>query len=407
MGKVLQRPGVALTLIGAGYAASVWVVSSLFRGKGVVVAAAAAIALVLALRRALAGRREFLYRLVSTTFAAAASLLAIEAAIRWVPGLLSGAVANAALSGYLSERDGIYQSDPYTEFIMRPDYRRPMYWNGHRWHHATNSLGIRGPGMDRADVVFLGDSLVYGHGVEEEDTVPARFARWSGLSSANLGMQGSSPVQGLELLRRIGLGLRPRYVILCLHPTDVTDALPLFEASELTRFAGEQGYRPLALRPHGGKDTLFDVWLKHVALPLAMARVVRVLAYRALRPQSVAASPERENDAIPEVAFAESPLGWEVLRQAVREIDRETRKAGARLVIFDLGFPPRASEAFEQLALELGVQYSDAGRQALRRARSGDDVYLRHDGHWTRTGCDIVARALARATQAPQVAATP
>jgi hypothetical protein len=385
MSKALQRPSVALTLIGAAYAASVWVVSSLFRGKGVVVAAAATIALILALRSALAGRREILYRLVSTTFAAACGLLLIEGAIRWVPGLLSGAVANAALSGYLSERDGIYKFDPYMGFVMRPDYRRPMYWNGHRWHHATNALGFRGPWMDRADAVFLGDSMVYGHGVEEEETVPTRFARWSGLSSANLGLQGSSPVQDLELLRRIGLRLRPRYVVLCLHPTDVTDALPVYEVSELTRFAGEEGYRPLAIQAHGGKDTVFDVWLKHVALPLATARVVRALAYRAWRPPDVAVSAGGE-DAIPEVAFAESKLGWEVLRQAVREIDRESRKAGARVVLFDLGFPPRASEAFEQLALQLGIQYSDAGREALRRAKSGEDVYLRHDGHWTRTG---------------------
>ena len=372
--------------------------SSLLRGKGVIVAGLAAIAFGGAIRSARGGRRSFLEHLVFVAILAASGVLLTEAVLRWVPGLLSGAVANAAFSGYHGERDGIYDFDPYTGHILRPSRARPMYWNGHTWRHEANRRGFRGPLVERADAVFLGDSVIYGHGVEDAQTVPARFSDATGLSRANLGLQGSSPVQALELLRRIGLPLRPRYVILCLHPNDVSDSLAAYDDGELARFVREEGYRPAA-RPPAGLQPVFDGWMRHVALPLLTARVIRAVVARATRAPGPVSRPTE--DVIPPAVFEESDLGWAVLRQAVREIQRESRNAGARLVLFDLGYPPRFTATIESLAADVGAGYSDAGRVARTRALAGDDIYLRHDGHWTPAGSEIVARALARAVADP------
>ena len=377
--------------VGALYALCLWVLSSLLRGKGVLVAAAGAFAFVAAARAARAGRRAVLHRRVFVSVLAAAGVALAEAALRLRPGLLSGAAANAAHGGYHGERDGIYEPDPYLGSAMRPGRRRRMYWNGHVWHHEANARGFRGPLVARADAVFLGDSMVYGHGVEEPDTVPARFAHWSGLTAANLGQQGSAPVQALERLRRTGLALRPRVVLLCVHPNDVTDPLSVFDAAELQRFVREPGYRPRAA-PQRGPRPVFDFWLRHVALPLATARALRA----AVGSANVREPDGGEGDGpLPPVTVADSPPGWAVLRQAVREIGREAREAGARLVVFDLGYPAAFTAALEAMAGEAGGRYSDAGRVAATRALAGADVYLRRDGHWSPAGSDIVARALA------------
>jgi hypothetical protein len=71
--------------------------------------------------------------------------------------------------------------------------------------------------------------------------------------------------------------------------------------------------------------------------------------------------------------------------------------AGARLVLFDLGYPREFSAAVEALAGALEVRYSPAGRVALERARAGDEVYLADDGHWSPLGSQVVARELAGA----------
>ena len=53
---------------------------------------------------------------------------------------------------------------------------RRAYWQGHWWRHSANAAGFRGALVDQADAVFLGDSMIYGHGVEDEETVSSQFA---------------------------------------------------------------------------------------------------------------------------------------------------------------------------------------------------------------------------------------
>jgi hypothetical protein len=84
-----------------------------------------------------------------------------------------------------------------------------------------------------------------------------------------------------------------------------------------------------------------------------------------------------------------------VFRHAIAQIAQEAEGIGARVVLFDIGYPTAFSAAVEDVSREVGVRYSDAGRAVLERARNGADVYLPRDGHWSPAGCDAVARRLA------------
>ena len=397
---------MSVALISALELLLLWLVSSMLRGKGILVVAAGSVLLGASLVRAARGRRQPLYRLFFLTALAATGIVGVEAVLWRAPGLLKGRLANQVLSGYNSERDGIYVSDPYLGRTLRPRFSRSMYWNGHVWHHDANADGYRGPRLTRADAVFLGDSMIYGHGVETEQTVPARFQAVSGLPSANLGQQGTCPVQALELLRRKGLSLRPRYVFLCAHPTDLMDATTAYDPVELERFVAGDGYRPLARTDD--ESRVFQYWLVHAAIPLRAARVLR----GALHPaepafgRPVAAddgprfmpSPEYVAEPFAPLAAGASPdarLGWRVFRRAIEQIAQEAGRIDARFVLFDIGYPTAFSVAVEEVAREAGARYSDAGRAVLDAARKGADVYLPRDGHWSPAGSDAVARRLA------------
>jgi hypothetical protein len=385
-----------------------WLVSSVLRGKGVLVMAAGVAALAATLVAALCGRRQLLYRLFFVTALVAACVLGVEAVLWSAPGLLHRRIANQVLSGYHSELDGIYVPDLYLGRTLRPGFTRSMYWNGHVWRHDANADGYRGPRVERAAAVFLGDSMIYGHGVETGETVPARFQAVAGLPSANLGQQGTGPVQALERLRRTGLRLRPRYVFFCAHPTDVMDAVAGYERAELQRFVQQDGYRPLARADQ--EPGVFQFWLAHVAIPLRAGRAVRGLMQGAPPDERPAAAGSEEAPFLPsraaiaeafaplvEDADPDAALGWTVLRRAVGQIAAATREAGAEPVIFDIGYPAAFSAAVEGLAGEVEARYADAGRAALKAAQGGADVYLARDGHWSPTGCDLVARRLAAA----------
>jgi hypothetical protein len=291
---------------------------------------------------------------------------------------------------------------------MRPGVRRWMYWNGHWWWHEANGHGWRGPERDRAQAVFLGDSMIYGHGVHGGDTVPAAFERLTGLDTANLGQQGTCAPQQMVLLRRRGLPLRPRQVFLCAHPTDLADLTRMYDEAELERFVAG-GAPPRVRREYAGPHPWDPLWLwaRHFGLPLraggVLGSLVRGLRERRFQEFAAARDPFVPTagelvEVAPELGAgtgAGAGVAWQAHRHAIAEIRAECDRLGARLVLFDLGYPRAFTAAMEGLAADLGVAYSPAGRVALRRAQAGARVYLANDGHWTPQGAAIVAEALA------------
>ncbi|HTL48287.1 MAG TPA: hypothetical protein VL688_09560, partial [Verrucomicrobiae bacterium] len=110
--------------------------------------------------------------------------------------------------------DIYYQVPPSPLHRLKPDFRASMFYNGYRWEHRTNALGIRDDDFfTRADLVLLGDSMVYGHGLDFRDTLSENLERRSGLRAANLGVQGDYPPFELARLEETGLALKPKAVL--------------------------------------------------------------------------------------------------------------------------------------------------------------------------------------------------
>jgi hypothetical protein len=370
---------------------------------------------VAALRR---GRRRLLYTSFFVLLMASACVVPLELLLRLAPQRLGGRIASVACTGYHWYAGGIYRLDPQRGPVQRPDFSRAMYWNGHVWRHETNHDAYRGPALARADAVFLGDSMVYGHGVEERDALPARFQERTGLASANLGQQGACLIQCLATFRENGLRLRPKTVFVCVHPTDVEDALDIYGAAELRHFV-EGGRWPLTVRdkyrPRPWWD-LLSLFSTRLALPLYSSAVPGALV-RGVRDRLAGVTPPRRDPGYwkpsPEAVAGPFPalapgatddlrLGWAATRRAVAEIKRLADESGARVVLFDIGYPRDLSRSVAETARELGAGYSPAGAEAVRLAFSGAETYLADDGHWSPEGNGVVARELARTVEPPE-----
>jgi len=408
------RHGIAPIVV--AYCGLLWIVASAAsRRNGFAWALAGLLALAFALRRHRQGRPGTLHRLCFGILLAAVTALGIEALLRVWPGLVQGAVANKLYSRYHVYTGGMYERDRHLARRLRPDVHAMTYWNGHWWRHDTNPQGFRGPAVSRADAVFLGDSMIYGHGVETDQTVPARFSALTGRPVANLGQESTALVQASMLLRRKGLALGPKAVFVCSHPNDLEDDSILYEESELRRFLAEPDYEPSvrekALWPKPWYD-LFEIWTRHVGLPLRSSGLAGTLAKAAvdgtlkLRRGREPGPPKRFVPSDEYVAQPFAPLApgagekdkleWEVHRSSVALIRRLAEGIGARVVLFDIGYPTAFSRAIEGLAREQGLEYNPAGRVVLARVRAGEDLFLIDDGHWNPAGADAVARELAR-----------
>ena len=166
---------------------------------------------------------------VVSLLAIALTLGAVELGLRLFTALLPHRVGNYLAFAYDDRPHGIFRFNPEMNMLlMRPHYEREMYFNGYRWHHKTDWMGFRNP-VDRtaADVVLLGDSMIYGHGVEETSTVRHHLEQALGRPVANLGMQGAGIHQEYQVLKRFGVPLAPRYEFLFLVNDifDLTTAL--------------------------------------------------------------------------------------------------------------------------------------------------------------------------------------
>jgi hypothetical protein len=398
-----------LGLVAALAAASAWIAASAAsQRRGFVVFAVLALGIAGAWRAARRGRRGTLYATAFGLLLCASGVLGLEVVLHLWPGVLGGAVANVAYTGYHWQRGGIYRLDAHRGVVIRPSVHRRLYWNGHWWSHTANEDGYRGPRVSTADAVFLGDSMVYGHGVDDDRTLAAYFSAVTGLAAANLGQQGTCQLQSLLTWRAVGRALRPRYVFASVHFTDLAEIDILYEPEEQRRFREETGYLPLAVvsyRPRPWWDPI-AFWSTHLAAPLRVSGILGTLVQaaragklrHATRDEDAAWSlPTEENLSRP---FPTDGPGWATERHALARLQQECTEAGARLVLFDIGYPRAFTAEVESIAGQIGADYSPAGRVVLARGQGGEDVYLKNDGHWTPLGNDLMARELAGAVGA-------
>jgi hypothetical protein len=156
------------------------------------------------------------------------------AAVSSFAALLAAEVAARKLFGVpLEERLPIVevQANPTRGYEMVPD--RDHYTYLHPVH--VNHLGLRGPDLPEkapgeCRILCLGDSLVYGQGVADPDTIPAALeAELSGRAGeahrivrvVNGGVRGYDTAQERALLEELGDRIRPDVVVLFWYPNDL------------------------------------------------------------------------------------------------------------------------------------------------------------------------------------------
>ncbi len=119
-------------------------------------------------------------------------------------------------------------ADAELGFVRKPQ----VSWNGYVEEidrfvsYRTDENGFRNPlAVERADIVFIGDSLTEAAQVDDQYTFVRRVEKAYGSSVVNLGRGAYGPQQELIVLQRYGLAYRPRVVVWQIFEgNDLTDA---------------------------------------------------------------------------------------------------------------------------------------------------------------------------------------
>lgn len=338
---------------------------------------------------------------------------ALEAVLRLAPGLVGPPLANWVYTTYGNFHGGIYFHEPVTDMnFQRPSFEASGYFNGYRWRHATDARGFRNPPGAPTGLLLLGDSMIYGHGVAEEDTVAAVLRRRHRRPAYNMGRQGDSLYQHYVLLRVYLDETSPRQVVLFAFANDVDDLLFYRTAEQVeTRPEADLDYPRLRERladPALQRDVPFrQIPYRSRALRLLRGLVHELAVLPPLTPVAHAASPP-EVDLDSAQPYVRVLLDDDALARAagyyratLGDLATRVRGVGAELFVVQLDVgellgpggvaaQDRFRDVLEAATDAAGVPFTDT-----RDAFSGcDDCFLPGDGHLSPAGHRRLAELL-------------
>lgn len=325
---------------------------------------------------------------VLVVVSSAVALGGVELLLRARPQLLGRAFANGVLSKYTDGAGGIFYKDRLAQTrFMIPNYTTQMYANGYVWTHQTDALGFRNRTLSiPADIVLLGDSYIYGHGLDFGSTVGAILEGLTRMSVANLARQGDCPLQQAYLVTEFLPVFRPRYVFYFFFENDIADLYVFLDDAALQAFVD----RPLADIHYGHRldpaQALREREERLGQRPLLTRVKQSSYVYRAgrwlrwqLGLREAAAAPRRS---IPE-ATDERSLAWRYTEKAILYMRAVAQRHDARFVIVPITpLTPRYREILRRIAIQAGIDFIDT----LALTGVDPSLWLPEDGHLSPAG---------------------
>jgi len=167
---------------------------------------------------------RWLFGLLTISASIAITLLAIELFLRLVCGYLPFSKDQAFKC---------VRFDPELGWIGKPGFSEKSVLLGRTFQVEINEHGFRDANwppkekLGRPRVILLGDSMVFGTGVEAEARVSNLLSTRYGIEALPAALPGWSPVQEWLWLKGRGFSLEPDAVVLMLTLlTDITDLFP-------------------------------------------------------------------------------------------------------------------------------------------------------------------------------------
>lgn len=322
---------------------------------------------------------------------------------------------------------GFYVADPPGRYRLAPGYRGRIYNRAEYDNEIRiNAQGLRGAelgarGDDTVRLLAIGDSFVFGVGVEDGETFAALVAdkvRETGRSmeGLNAGIPAFGVPDAVSWLARHGLDLEPDIVVLSIFEgNDLVDASPDREEILIVDGLLVPGESAGGLKAWLHRHSHLYVLLKSLLeqpgflplrekLGLGEPWKVRVLreefgVYRKTAASELAAAIEATRVALGDLVALGEEHGFAVLAMLIpSEIQVDAARWQAGLASLDLDpaeySPEIPTEIFKGLLDENGIPSLDLGPAFADGLEGGETLYFRLDRHWTTKGHAVAAEAL-------------
>lgn len=349
--------------------------------------------------------RLWFMRLCAVAFAIVLSLVGLEITLRMKPEIFGIDLANETFSRYGTFPGAMYFNEPSTRMMfMWPDFETRAYFNGYFWDHATDSNGFRNPPSLPKKTILLGDSMIYGHGVESDETVSHYLRTEHGVDAYDMSRQGDCLYQHYVNLRLNFREFAPETVVLFVFFNDFADLETYRSSEEIVTRPEIADYDYASLRAQVDATG-------HQA-PGRLARLANAPAIRRFFPAAGDAL-ERGFDKIIAGPAQASPYPFDSILFDDVNLSRMTdyydsilgdladraHDLGTNLVLvqLDIGWPDRetARDRVRSLLGAIAAEHQIAFFDAGRVLRDCNECFLENDGHFSPVGHRVLADYLA------------
>jgi lysophospholipase L1-like esterase len=351
------------------------------------------------------------------------AVLAFEAALRFMPGVLSEQLRMTVVA----DRRQYGIAHPYVGHLHRPNETSVVAGKDFRAVHEVDAKGFRNtwPWPVRAEIVAIGDSVTFGYGAKREEAWPTIVSEGlDGVPLINLSLIGAGPQQYLRVYETFGLDLRPKLLLVGLFVgNDFWDA----EVFDLWLKSGAGGNymvwrdfgrpAPLNLRVSDPTGSLRRVYNRYVYPVLRSSRTYNLLrAFHGGIEGDLAVPPRfvRFDDGSTvrllagdfrrksESAAADS-AAFQLTLQALQAIHATAAKHGTHVLMVlqpskeEVYLPlvesnvPDPALALREAFAAHGIDFLDLAPGFRQRASEGVRLFFEEDGHPNPSGYALTA----------------
>jgi hypothetical protein len=316
----------------------------------------------------------------------------------------------------LEKRSAIVIPDDEVGFRLPPALDQNVQTYDFEFRRQTDSRGFPNHGKwpERADIVFLGDSLIAGEGVGIDGAfVTLTGNKLSGKSAINLGMPGAGLERQYRIFRKFGAELEPRLVVVCFYvASDLTNDTHFLEWLEDSEGRDYNAFRLSYSRRKGEKSRgkLIRRLQNHVYYDLALSIIEprmwgdRQIIHRKIMPGGTQVLFSRNMVQIAKRDFSGSEPEFENFRASLDQLQRTVDAIEADLAfvmmpskeelfaVEDDGGRGNAATIITQELEQRGIPFLDL-YPILKGVGEHSAVFFGRDPHMNRLGNEVVANA--------------
>ncbi len=297
--------------------------------------------------------------------------LFLEITLRIFPGMFGQAVENQLKTKYNSAEQGIYIFNPDTKIrMMKPNFETTAYYNGYYWNHKTDSRGFRNEKeYSQADIILLGDSMIYGHGLDFNKTMPFFLEQNTNYSVYNMARQGDSVFEEKYILFNYAKQLNPKYVFYFFFELDAADLSVKLNKKEIDFFVSEQDLNDFTVKEFPEKQNTGKNITKWILEKSNLALALYTIS-----------TMQNQSNLIPEEPLFNS-AEWKYEEKSLKQMKLYSDSINAELIIVPLTKIEEQKNKLKEIAEQNSIEFLDT-----KELMFNENFRLENDRHLNEQG---------------------